>query len=728
MSDTVKKMFDSDSDLEPEDLNFSTNKKFAKSYDQSRRKELLKKLKSQDLESDESSSSSEESEEDNGFEDEEFDKTFFSTLASIKARDPKIYQKNVEFFGEVDLSTRKRSKEDKPITIRDLERKVLLEHGGMFEETDDKGKRSLPVVTEEEKEDKKLFQQFYSDSDGEEGGAESLFVAKKVEEVAKKPAEKKVNEEIVKPISVFWNDSNISKEEAYLRDYILKRRFKDDGEDGDAGNLTEDEEDLEKQAEFEKKVNFRFEENDQDFIKRFPRTIATSVRNVDDKRKKKRAEVKERKTREKEERKKELEKLKELKRKEIEEKISKLKQVAGSERIAFEDADLSDDFDPEEHDRKMQEIFNDEYYGVDEGEDKPECPDIEDLKVIDWDNYDPAEDEVDVDPSAPHCDDPDFNMDCEYDPKEAKKNFEQEMIENSKSKKRRKRRSKFAEVLRKDKPVFNPEDEKTYSEYIDEYYKMDCEDVIGDVKCRFKYVETVPNDFGLSVEEILMAKNKELNKWASLKKAVQIRPKHVEMNEVKQYERRRENWHIKKNILKSVYGEESENEEEDKNTPITVIKLTGSGKKVESEGKPRENPKESKEEAEKSVEKKKKKKPKNVKMEVVEKKTKKKQQKKIDAKPQENAKPRITKRKAEENQKEPQNPHKKFKFSEKKKAKSQVIDYETAQGKFSINENRLMAFGINPKKFRSKVKYGSAEQGNSKAQQSKSKKKNRKAK
>uniref|UniRef100_A0A1B0D7A2 Protein KRI1 homolog n=1 Tax=Phlebotomus papatasi TaxID=29031 RepID=A0A1B0D7A2_PHLPP len=581
-------MFDSDSNSDPEDLTFSTNAKFAKSYDRSRRKELLKKLKTAEMESEESSSESDDSEEADGFADEEFDKTFFSTLASIKARDPKIYQKDVNFFGEIDLSTRKRSKEDKPITIRDLERKVLVEHGGMFEENENK-QSSVPVLTEEQKEDKKMFQKFFSDSDGEDGGAESLFKAKKIEEIDE--GEKgEINPEIVKPIAVFWNDPNISKEEAYLRDYILKRRFKDDGEEEDGGNLSEDEADLEKQAEFEQKVNFRFEEPDQDFIKRFPRTIPTSVRNVDDKRKKKRAEIKERKAREKEERRKEIEKLKEMKKKEIEEKISKLKQVAGSDTIGFDDADLSDDFDPEEHDRKMQEIFNDEYYGVDEGEEKPECPDIEDLKVKDWDNYDPAEDdEDDIDPSDPHCDDPDFNMDCEYDPKAAKKNFEKEMLENSQNRKRRKRRSKFAEVLRRDKPIFNPEDEKTYSEYIDEYYKMDCEDVIGDVKCRFKYVETVPNDFGLTVEEILMAKNKELNKWASLKKAVQIRPKHVELNEVQQYQRRRGNWFLKKQILKSVYGEESEGEEDGKKPPETTTEAKLKQKNAKTEKVSEEN-------------------------------------------------------------------------------------------------------------------------------------------
>lgn len=92
-------------------------------------------------------------------------------------------------------------------------------------------------------------------------------------------------------------------------------------------------------------------------------------------------------------------------------------------------------------------------------------------------------------------------MDCDYDPDKHKK-LQEEIIETTKGRRKRRRQSRFAAALAKPKPIFDPND-KTFEKYIDEYYSLDYEDLIGDIPCRFKYRKVVPNDYGLTVEEVI---------------------------------------------------------------------------------------------------------------------------------------------------------------------------------------------------------------------------------
>lgn len=92
-------------------------------------------------------------------------------------------------------------------------------------------------------------------------------------------------------------------------------------------------------------------------------------------------------------------------------------------------------------------------------------------------------------------------MDADYDPSA---NVKTKQVD---SKKKKKGRNKNIE-LPKEKPKFDPEVHSTYQEYIDRYYALDYEDMIDDIPCRFKLRKSVPNDYGLTVEEVKLFKYK----------------------------------------------------------------------------------------------------------------------------------------------------------------------------------------------------------------------------
>ncbi|CAG9838163.1 unnamed protein product [Diabrotica balteata] len=567
---------DSSSD---ENDKFKLDNEYAKKYDSWRKKEELNRLKTkygEDVLDEEESSSSSDDEE--GIEiTKDIEKDFFKTLACLKNKDPSIYKKDVTFFSKkgADVKVKKKEK-DKPMFLKDYERNLILEKGGVLSDEEDENDRPrTPTYNEEQNHLKESFKNVMEDSDNENeetwGGLFKQREKSKAEITQeeedykqwlvgqKKSLDDEKMEKDLKPLKEYWNKPDLEEGEKFLRDYILNKKYlqTDDGDyiptydeiihDSDK-DLSNDEENIEKQDEFEHKYNFRYEEPDQEFIKRYPRTMENSLRKTDDRRKLKRQEVKERKKIEKEEKMQEVKKMQELKLKEIEEKLEKLKEITGNESLGFADADIDGDFDPEEHDRKMQDLFNDEFYNAPEDEQKPEFPDLdEELEIENWERYNGDNENTNDD--GPHCEDEDFNMDCDFDPQTSKSINDDDQVQG---RKKRKRKSKFAVAVSKPKPKYDPNDKK-FEKYFEEYYKLDCEDIIGDTPCRFKYRQVAPNDFGLTTEEILLANERELNKWCSLKKAVQIRSDEVERYEQIAYQKKGQNINLKKKIIPSLF-------------------------------------------------------------------------------------------------------------------------------------------------------------------------------
>lgn len=597
------------------------NSGFAQKYDKYRQREELQRLKDRygdraDDESDSESSSSEDSELEL---DPEVERDFYRTLSLLKKRDPKIYRTDVKFYSEeASTSDEKPStskKAVKPMYLKDYERKVILEKEGKYEDDDDSDdeeaakrmeeRAASPSYIQEQRELKDSFRKFIQDSDDDEAGegdGPSEFLTKRIKTQDEKDKEEEDfvewlkgqadldgPEEVkdMKYLRDYWNNPELDEKERFLRDYFLNKGYLDDDDKDDERIPTYDEvlqddvEDseeegetfLEKQEDFERSYNFRFEEPDAQRIKTYPRSIATSVRSKDDRRKLKRDEVKERKDKEKEQKREQLKQLKNLKRNEIMEKLKKLQELTGNEQLAFSQTDLEGEFNPQQHDQLMQKFFGAEYYGGEE-EEKPQFDDDDELEEHwNWDTWtgeareeDCGEEEWDGeenDASGPHCEDENFIMDADYDPNQQTASKKKKKKERKKMKKedlpqmgKKRKKSHFAEVITKNKPVFDPK-EKSFEQYLDEYYKLDYEDIIDDLPCRFRYRQVLANDFGLSTDEILTADDKELNSWCSLKKTCMFRSDKEEMSDLKNYIIKAQNEKRKKEILSSVYSEEA---------------------------------------------------------------------------------------------------------------------------------------------------------------------------
>ncbi|XP_072942540.1 protein KRI1 homolog [Epargyreus clarus] len=580
-----KKLFDDDSE---EEVTIKTENEYAKKYDAWREKEEIHKLEqkygSKALDPDGMLSSDSEDESDNPPEvSEEMETQFLKTLALLKTKDPRIYDPDFKFFDEKEPEPKEKNLEnkDKPKTLT-------------FADSDDDDDDDPNIFTIEKKAE---IGKEEPDARKNEGSEKKLkegklkdFLTGKVEHI-----ENEVEKDL-EPLKAFWSDPKLNEGEAFLRDYILNKRYMEDGDEvGEVADKLRDDEELEadealveEQGKFERAYNFRFEEPDDEYLKRYPRTM-NSIRPRDERRARKRAELRTRKEDEKKKKMEEIARLKALKLKEIQEKIARIKMVTGNEELAFKDEDIEGEFDPEEHDRRMRAIFDEEYYGHADDQ-KPVFPDLdEELEIENWEKYEKEEtdeyiqqDSADYE-EAPHCEDEDFNMDADYDPKKARENLLEE-LKNSMGKKRRnrKKKTKLGQLLATEKPKFVPELDKSYAQFMEEYYKMDCEDVVGgDLPTRFKYREVVPNDYGLSIEEILLADDKELTQWVPLKKIVKHRPPNVEKSEVNTYKQKAADVALKRKMLPSLFKDLPEE-------PEVVVPVDGNKKKRKKKKKQKE--------------------------------------------------------------------------------------------------------------------------------------------
>ncbi|KAJ1348120.1 hypothetical protein KIN20_003351, partial [Parelaphostrongylus tenuis] len=571
---TKKKLLSSDSEGETgADTNtLAINKSYANRYDNWRRLEELQKSMSSRISTvtqfDESSSSEEEIEWSAADE-----MRFLRTLSALKEGDESIYDEKSRFWTDSDVqqkTARRRTSEKQqqsPMYLKDYERKLVLEKEGQIDESDGEVHQEDPnYFDEQERIRNELRRAVENHETGVNDDNSDEFLIAKVKTAEEKEKEEEDfyswlkshgdedvgDNDFLRGLKKAWKNPEIDEGEKFLRDYLVNRDFIPSEKDeivtfDDIQEIEEDEKDLEMQRNFEHKYNFRFEEPDQEFIKQYPRTVGDSLRKHNTKRKEKREEYKERKEQEKRERKQEIREMKKVMRTEIERKLERLRKMAGDD-IQLNVDDLTGDFDPREYDKRMAELFNEEYYGkggatADGDVKKPEFSDMDEFESdsSDYDNFCGPSAINKAGVATSECD-------------TVEQNGERAKIQRKNdSRRKRKRNGKLWEALRKKKPIFDP-NEKTFEEYFNEYYALDYEDIIGDQLTRFKYRQVVPNDFGLSVGEILSADDRQLNAWASIKKATGYRTEHEDLIEVKRYKKKAADVKKKQRIFSTDFG------------------------------------------------------------------------------------------------------------------------------------------------------------------------------
>ncbi|KAG0151841.1 hypothetical protein CROQUDRAFT_667555 [Cronartium quercuum f. sp. fusiforme G11] len=318
------------------------------------------------------------------------------------------------------------------------------------------------------------------------------------------------------------DQSNLSTGPSGANAQVLGRTVIDETHDDD-----EDGEFVEQAEEFEAKYNFRFEDAAPTIVTH-AREMATSVRRTDDSRKTARKMAEARKRDDKQQRMDELDRLKELKRAALVAKLAIIKKNAGAEDVNLDEFDLDSDFDPDSHDRRMGKAFDNAFYGQEDPDGKPAWDDD-----IDIDDIIPSHEQEEVEEAQI-----DFQPGGDaYDPlAPAPKG-------SKRQKKRQKKNSKKRQLMdeasadEKDRHVdealqqelidlegLSPEERKRQlMEALDEYHKLDYEDVIGDLPTRFKYTKVEPDPLRMTPAEILMATDAELNDIIGLKKLAPYR-------------------------------------------------------------------------------------------------------------------------------------------------------------------------------------------------------------
>ena len=514
-------------------------------------------------EEDEEEGNAEPEDDEARYDTAAWQKDFLKILPMLRTQDPKVYEKETTFFDAADgLDEQARLKAafaDAAGSDSDGDEGLLRVREKTASEQAAEDAAYAAWQKRHAKAEAASARSRSSNKDGSGSAGSGAGAGKK----SKKEKTFEPRNEVEEVLMRFWkDDAQLDAADRYLRKYIWNRMWLDadekkkdalaatGGEDAAAAKAAaakadeEEDAELDREDDFERQYNFRFEDPQGAAIASYPRQVEGSVR-VDrraTRRAEKRRERRERKEQEKLARRAEFERLKALQREQIRDRVHAIADALGTETLPFDMKQFeSEDFDPDTWARQMDRLFDDDFYAHPDAEKPVFEPDeyLDSTKPLGRPDDSPV---PGLDLSRSVTKKKKKEEDNSSDEEEEEKEEEQSEMEDDGKKKESEKKKKESkdeaenkedeaakEVLGSGSALVGKHLKKkakklgqeealaearaaaaSAKSLIDQYYTLDFEDLIGDMPCRFHYTEVEPDRSGLTVRDVLEADDDEL--------------------------------------------------------------------------------------------------------------------------------------------------------------------------------------------------------------------------
>ena len=499
-------------------------------------------------------STSAEEDDDGILVTEDLEAEIATTLQAIKAKDPRVYDKNASFYSNIkEDATQPVEAKHRPMYLKDYHRMNLL---GGYATGDNADEESIPKPYAQEQSDLRagIVSEMHKASNGtnrdqaspeasetEEG--DSFFTAKEKTDAEEDDSSSAANS---KPSTEKEDILALAEQdpERFLSNYMASRAWLPAAGSRSVPFESDDEEEEERAEEFEQAFNFRFEDpaTSNEKLMSHARDAAAkySVRRQEPKGRRRAREVeREEKEMKKTESEREKARLRKLKIEENEEKLRKIKEAAGlrGEKIGREDwmKFLEEAWDVEQWENEMERKFGRDYY-ADKEEAEPESDDEGEKPTKTKRPRKPKwDDDIDIDDLVPDFDRGDGleatanSRSAEAGSSNSAPGDEEDMEgmdddAGARLKFKRPKKKDLVRMRREQKKAGRLE-RRAIEEIVDEKLEQEGPTPLtsGAKAPHFRYRETSPRAYGLTARDILMASDSQLNQFVGLKKLATFR-------------------------------------------------------------------------------------------------------------------------------------------------------------------------------------------------------------